>query len=174
MDRICNTLGMDENLSVVMMRVRRSVRTALREAVREEGLTQNEIELLLFLDRGRYNTARDVSRMRGMPRSLVSKAVDQLVRRGYVETCQDQKDRRVVRLALLEPAHPVVERLVQARKEFYAQLCQGITQEEAAVFYTMVEKMVENLNRLALDDKQAPHKEKQGRGGEKRQTEEWV
>ena len=41
-------MGMEDNLAVVMMLVRRSVRAALREAVREEGLTQNEIEVLLF------------------------------------------------------------------------------------------------------------------------------
>ena len=95
-------MGMEENLAVVMMRVRRSVRTALREAVREEGLTQNEIEVLLFLQRGRFDTARDISRVRGMPRSLVSKAVDQLVKRGYVAARQDKRDRRVVRLELLQ------------------------------------------------------------------------
>lgn len=139
-------VGMEETLTVVMMRVRRSVRTALREAVREEGLTQNEIEVLLFLQRGRFDTARDISRVRGMPRSLVSKAVDQLVKRGYVATRQDKRDRRVVRLELLPPAQAIVGKLVQARQEFFAQLCKGITQEEADAFFSMVDKMTENLS----------------------------
>ena len=43
MERGKKLVGMEENLAVVMMRVRRSVRTALRDAVREVGLTQNEI-----------------------------------------------------------------------------------------------------------------------------------
>ena len=139
-------MGMEDNLAVVMMLVRRSVRAALREAVREEGLTQNEIEVLLFLERGKFDTARDISRVRGMPRSLVSKAVDQLVRRGYVHTQQDQMDRRVVRLKLQPTAQAIVERLLQARKDYFARLCQGVTQEEATVFYAMVEKMVKNLD----------------------------
>lgn len=141
-------VGMEENLAVVMMRVRRNVRTALREAVREEGLTQNEIEVLLFLQQGAFNTARDISQERGMPRSLVSKAVDQLVRRGYVEAVHDREDRRVVRLRLLPVAQEMVDRLVLARKEFFAQLCRGITQEEAAAFTSMVGKMTENLEKL--------------------------
>ena len=141
-------VGMEENLAVVMMRVRRNVRTALREVVREEGLTQNEIEVLLFLQRGTFDTARDISQVRGMPRSLVSKAVDQLVRRGYVEAVQDREDRRVVRLGLLPPAQRIVERLVEARREFFSQLCQGITEQEAKAFYSMVGKMTENLDRL--------------------------
>ena len=40
---------LEENLAVVMMQVRRSVRAALREAAHSEGLAQNEIEVLLFL-----------------------------------------------------------------------------------------------------------------------------
>lgn len=90
----CKPWEMDEGMSLIMMRMRRSLRTVLREAVLEEGLTPNEIEVLLFLEHGTYNTARDISRLRGMPRSLVSKAVDQLVRRGYVESSQDKQDRR--------------------------------------------------------------------------------
>ena len=69
-DMECKPWEMDEGMSLIMMRMRRSLRTVLREAVLEEGLTPNEIEVLLFLEHGTYNTARDISRLRGMPRSL--------------------------------------------------------------------------------------------------------
>lgn len=156
-------IGMEENLAVVMMRVRRSVRTALREAVRDDGITQNEIEVLLFLERGKFDTARDISQVRGMPRSLVSKAVDQLVKRGFLETCQDKQDRRVVRLRLLPPARELVEKLVQARKDFFTQLCQGITQEEREAFYSMVEKMTKNLDQYKFLSESVPEEGKEER-----------
>ena len=126
----CKPWEMDEGMSLIMMRMRRSLRTVLREAVLEEGLTPNEIEVLLFLEHGTYNTARDISRLRGMPRSLVSKAVDQLVRRGYVESSQDK----------------------QARGDFLSKLCKGVTQEEFAAFFSMVGKMVDNLGDMPLED----------------------
>ncbi|CDD30555.1 transcriptional regulator MarR family [Firmicutes bacterium CAG:94] len=118
----CKPWEMDEGMSLIMMRMRRSLRTVLREAVLEEGLTPNEIEVLLFLEHGTYNTARDISRLRGMPRSLVSKAVDQLVRRGYVESSQDKQDRRVSRLQLLPASQSAVQRLAQARGDFLSKL----------------------------------------------------
>lgn len=59
--------GLEESLAVVMMRVRRSVRAALREAAQSEGLSQNEIEVLLLLAKGGYDTARDISRQRACP-----------------------------------------------------------------------------------------------------------
>ena len=82
---------MEESLAQVMMRVRRSVRLALRQAGAQEGLSQNEIEVLLLLYVGRWDTARDISRARGLPRSLVSKSVDQLLKRGYIETGRTPK-----------------------------------------------------------------------------------
>lgn len=63
---------LEESLAVVMMRVRRSVRAALREAAQSEGLSQNEIEVLLLLAKGGYDTARDISRSRATRRSRAS------------------------------------------------------------------------------------------------------
>ena len=139
---------MEESLAQVMMRVRRSVRMALRQAGAQEGLSQNEIEVLLLLYVGRWDTARDISRARGLPRSLVSKSVDQLLKRGYIETRQDPQDRRVARLRLLPPAQAAVERLNQAKGVFFSRLCQGITPEEAAAFRSLVDKMMQNLDGL--------------------------
>ena len=144
----CKPWEMDEGMSLIMMRMRRSLRTVLREAVLEEGLTPNEIEVLLFLEHGTYNTARDISRLRGMPRSLVSKAVDQLVRRGYVQSSQDKQDR----LRLLPASQSAVQRLAQARGDFLSKLCKGVTQEEFAAFFSMVGKMVDNLGDMPLED----------------------
>lgn len=139
---------MEESLAQVMMRVRRSVRLALRQAGAQEGLSQNEIEVLLLLYVGRWDTARDISRARGLPRSLVSKSVDQLLKRGYIETRQDPQDRRVARLRLLPPAQAAVEHLNQAKGVFFSRLCQGITPEEAAAFRSLVDKMMQNLDGL--------------------------
>ncbi len=144
--------GLEESLAVVMMRVRRSVRAALQEAAQSEGLSQNEIEVLLLLAKGGYDTARDISRQRGMPRSLVSKSVDLLLKRGYLQASPDARDRRVARLRLLPPAQATVDRLVLAKEAFFSQLCRGITREEAEAFYSMVGKLTRNLNECPLAD----------------------
>ena len=130
---------MEESLAQVMMRVRRSVRLALRQAGAQEGLSQNEIEVLLLLYVGRWDTARDISRARGLPRSLVSKSVDQLLKRGYIETRQDPQDRRVARLRLLPPAQAAVERF---HGKYPGQPV------EAAAFRSLVDKMMQNLDGL--------------------------
>ena len=102
--------------------------------------------------RDSYDTARDISRQRGMPRSLVSKSVDLLLKRGYLQASPDARDRRVARLRLLPPAQATVDRLVLAKEAFFSQLCRGITREEAEAFYSMVGKLTRNLNECPLAD----------------------
>lgn len=143
--------GFDEGLGVVMMQVRKGFRTSLRRAAQQEGLTQNEIEVLLFLSHQKYNTAREISRYHGISRSLVSKSVDQLVRSGYVKATQDEADRRCFRLSLLPKAEETVHRLHETHSEFMKALCEGITQEEGEVFMSIVCKLKENLRQLALE-----------------------
>ena len=62
------------------------------------------------------------------------------MRRGYVESSQDKQDRRVSRLQLLPASQSAVQRLAQARGDFLSKLCKGVTQEEFAAFFSMVEK----------------------------------
>ena len=42
--------------------------------------------------------------------------------------------------------------LAQARGDFLSKLCKGVTQEEFAAFFSMVEKMVDNLGDMPLED----------------------
>ena len=59
----CKPWEMDEGMSLIMMRMRRSLRTVLREAVLEEGLTPNEIEVLLFIQSVQRGDPRGICRL---------------------------------------------------------------------------------------------------------------
>lgn len=147
MDLLGELAGIDEGLAVVMMRIRKSVRAALRDAAHEEGLSQNEIEVLLFLAHKKCDTAREITQYRGISRSLVSKSVDLLMKKGYLAAKQDEKDRRVFHLLLLPKAEETIEKLNGVRREFMRKLCEGVTQEEADAFMAIVRKMACNVQK---------------------------
>ena len=147
MDLLEEVGGIDEGLALVMARIRKSVRISMRDAARDEGLSQNEIEVLLFLAHGKCDTARDITQFRGISRSLVSKSVDQLLKRGYIEAKQDENDRRVIHILLLPKAEQTVKKLDAVRKDFMRRLCEGITREEADAFMAIVRKMTENVQK---------------------------
>ena len=126
MDLLGELAGIDEGLAMVMMHIRKSVRAAMRDAAREEGLSQNEIEVLLFLAHKKCDTAREITQFRGISRSLVSKSVDLLMKKGYLEAKQDEKDRRVIHLLLLPKAEKTIEKLNIIRREFMSKLCEAL------------------------------------------------
>ena len=151
MDLLGELAGIDEGLAMVMMHIRKSVRAAMRDAAREEGLSQNEIEVLLFLAHKKCDTAREITQFRGISRSLVSKSVDLLMKKGYLEAKQDEKDRRVIHLLLLPKAEKTIEKLNIIRREFMRKLCEGITREEADAFMVIVRKMAGNVQKNIPD-----------------------
>lgn len=162
--RFLEEFGMiDEGISLMMLRIRKSIRAALRQAGREEGLSQNEIEVLLFLCHNHLDTARDITQCRGISRSLVSKSVDTLLKRGYIEVRQDEADRRVSHLTLLPKARNIVEKLEQVRREYMETLCRGITREEGEAFMSIVRKMSDNVAELDRFPEEEPEGRDTGR-----------
>ena len=135
----------EEGMALVTQRMAQGVRDAQREAAREEGLGITEMQVLMSLDNGWFDTARDICRVWSLSRSQVSKAVDQLTRRGYVQARQDQADRRVMHLALQPAAEPVLAKMSQAKERFIHQMVQGVTEEEFDAFDSMAKKVAANL-----------------------------
>lgn len=148
MEFLSELTGFNEEAVSVIELIQKNLRAAMRNALGGEELSPNEIEVLVFLRQRKgndtYNTAREIARVRGRSRSLVSKSVDSLVKRGYIEAKQDREDRRVVRLFLLPRAEDTVEKLALARERFLKKLCAGITQEEFNAFDAIMKKIEEN------------------------------
>ena len=84
----------------------------LRDFGRANGLSQTEMDVLLFLHNNPdCNTARDMVHLRGLAKSNVSTALDSLRTRGLVESRPEENNRRVNRLFLLPAAAPLIEGL---------------------------------------------------------------
>lgn len=87
---------------------------------------------------------KDIVESRLMTKSSVSRAVDSLVRQGYIHTREDDSDRRITHLVLEEKASPVIELGVQAQQEMLCFLCQGISEAELENFCRIHTRIREN------------------------------
>ena len=109
-------------------------------------LTQNEIDVLLFLNNNSpLDTARDIARYRAMSKSMISKSVDSLYRKGFLSYETDETDKRCIRLKIKPVAIPIVEKLHEAQKEFFYILTYNITKEEYKAMETVLNKMYANI-----------------------------
>jgi len=109
-------------------------------------LTQNEIDVLLFLyNNSPLDTARDIARYRAMSKSMISKSVDSLYRKGYLSYEIDEIDKRCINLKIEPVAITIVGKLHDAQKEFFYILTYNITEEEYQAMETVLNKMNQNI-----------------------------
>lgn len=113
---------------------------------KEFELTQNEIDVLLFLyNNSLLNTARDIARYRAMSKSMISKSVDSLYKRGFLSYETDETDKRCIHLKIKPVVIPIVEKLYEVQKEFFDSLTYNITKEEYKTMETVLNKMYQNI-----------------------------
>lgn len=121
--------------------------TRMNQLAADNGMTKVEIDVLLFVyNNPQYNTAKEIVEFRHIAKSYVSKAVDLLVKRGYLSIQEDESDRRISRLLIKDEAKEVVERARKAQESAMRILFRGITEEELDAFENIMRKMAENLN----------------------------
>ena len=109
-------------------------------------LTQNEIDVFLFLyNNSPLDTARDIARYRAMSKSMISKSVDSLYRKGYLSYEIDEIDKRCIHLKIEPVAIPIVGKLHEVQKEFLGILTYNITEEEYKVMETVLNKIYQNI-----------------------------
>ena len=117
-----------------------------KELARKNGLTQNEVDVILFLaNNPSFDTARDIVEYRSMSKSHVCKSVESLSQKGLLSGRQDEEDRRVTHLLLTPCAHELTVNLKEAQKQFFAGLLAGVTPEEMELFGTILDKIIHNI-----------------------------
>lgn len=110
------------------------------------GLTPAEVNVLLFLaNNPEYNTAKDISEMRMLPKSCVSKAVDSLTRQGFLTSREDERDRRILHLFILPAATGVVKDAQENQREFISCVFCNFTQEERRTLDALTGKLLINI-----------------------------
>ena len=138
-------------ITEVLVAVQKSDRVLNRmmtETARNQGVTKPEMDVLLFLyNNPQYDKAADVSELRFLAKSYVSKAVDLLQKRGYLQVQNDEKDRRVMCLKLTPAADPLIAAGNETRERFLKILFEGVSQEELQTMQKIHQKMMENLER---------------------------
>ena len=116
-----------------------------RTVISSYKLSPSEIDILVTLYIGVYDTAKEISENFEISKSLVCRSVDSLIKRGYIDTKKDEKDKRVIHLILREEARPIVNALKTNRQKTTEVLLNGIDEEELKVFNNVLDKMKNNL-----------------------------
>ena len=115
----------------------------------EQNLTIREIHVLLFLaNNPACDTARDITQLRGIPKSQVSQAVDLLAASGLLLRKPDPADRRMVHLSITPLGMPLARECQAIQERCLRQLLDLLPPEEQRQFQSCLNTLLENSTRL--------------------------
>lgn len=118
--------------------------------LKRSGLSMREVRVLLFLaNNPDYDTARDITVLRGISKSQVSQAVELLAAEGLLARTPDPADRRVVHLAITETGRPLARECQAMQERCVARLLTGLAPEEVQTLERLLETVLDNGTRLA-------------------------
>lgn len=92
-------------------------------------------------------SAQEMVKYIRVDKATLTKVVKKLVQIGYIKVVEDEKDRRIKRLYLTDPAVPAAIRIKEIHNSFYETLCKDIPPEDVRLAEKTMERMVENINR---------------------------
>lgn len=123
----------------------------LAPARESSGLTQAELDILLFLaNNPEYDTASDIVAVRRLAKSNVSVGIRNLEGKGLLLRRPDERDRRVEHLVLTPAALKPAELGREGQQKFGALLLEGFSPEDRAVLEELIGRIQQNISR-ALD-----------------------
>lgn len=134
-----------EEYIIKFLFIAKAIKNKNRSVISSYKLSPNEIDLLVALDMGLYDTAKEIADNFEISKSLVCRSVDSLSKKGYIDTQKDEKDKRVTHLILREEAKPIVDTLKENRKKTTEDLLRGIDEEELKIFSKVLDQMKNNM-----------------------------
>lgn len=106
-------------------------------------LSMREINILLFLGNNpAFDTARDITELRGIPKSQVSQAVDLLVTKGFLTRKPDASDRRIIHLNLTSTGQEMAQRAQTVQSACFQHLLDSLQPKERKTFLHLADKIL--------------------------------
>lgn len=93
-------------------------------------VTVSQLKLLKLVAMADSHTIGDVAAFLGVSNAAASKAVDRLVRRNLLRRVEDMRDRRAMRLSLLQPARRLLAAYDAAKRRKLASIFAQVPLEE--------------------------------------------
>ena len=120
----------------------------LKKVCTEHDLTVIEADVISFLQNNPgKDTAADIVELRMLSKGAVSKAVESLIQKSFLERIPDIEDRRKIHLKLKPQAGPVTESIDRVREEFLDTILEGFTKDEVELHRQFFDRLFENTKR---------------------------
>ena len=108
-------------------------------------LPMQEVTILEYLSLNPWVSMSDLASTLNTAANTTTGIVDRMVKRGYIQRRQSEKDRRVVEVALANKGLRMYDVFIKLQIEYSFNLLDALTDDEASNYLSMIDKMVAKL-----------------------------
>lgn len=143
---------MKQKIITPFYQIMNQFRNLCRSELQQFDLSQNETFLLMFLLKlPEEDTAKRISDITGMSPSLISRVVDSLNKRGFIQLNRDETDRRIVHIHLDEHNAELMQALEELDLKYRECLLEGIEPEKSKIFMQVLNQILLNIHKKARE-----------------------
>jgi len=141
----------DTNFLFTLGELNRLMRAYADRAGARYGITRAQWAVLARVERNEGMKQNELAEQLEMQPITLTRLIDKLCERGWIERRSDDTDRRVNRLYLKEAAQPLLAKLGALKSELTATALEGISPADAQRLLSQLESVKENVrNALQL------------------------
>lgn len=149
-----------DSIGYLVKRSQRLMQERIEGLFEQQGFTLQQWVVLMYLHDGLAVTIADICRDLRHDSGAMTRLVDQLEARKFIERRRSAGDRRVVELSLTPAGAKVLDTLVPTACDALNTALDGFTREEVKMLQSMLRRLIGRLEELVPYSAATPDKEK--------------
>jgi DNA-binding MarR family transcriptional regulator len=137
-------IGIGSGLGYFLSTARNVLAARMDSAVAPLGLTSSQIGVILLLWYGRARTPFEMSRALSYDAGSMTRMLDRLAKKGFVDRERSSADRRVVELALTPKGQDAARQLPALIDAVLREQLRGFSAEDVAVLVRLLQRFIAN------------------------------
>jgi DNA-binding MarR family transcriptional regulator len=131
-----------QSVGFTLAKARNLVAAEIDAALKEYGITSQQMGILLSLDRGPASTPFELSTLLSIDTGLMTRVLDKLELKGLLKRSRSDEDRRIVNLALTQKGHQLAEQIPEIVPPVLNARLKQFSPEEFKEFRRLLDKFI--------------------------------
>jgi len=129
------------------MQMKKLISNKYEPILQKYDLRPVEVDILVFLHETEdIDTAKEIIQCKHLSKAHVSKSIDNLKERGFIQIIEDDEDHRILHICLTDKSKEVIDIAMKVYEECKEIMQRGISKEEMEVVKRVMTKVAENIN----------------------------
>jgi len=150
----------EDSLGYLLHHLMYVFRQGLARRCAEQGykVTHEEIMVLMLLRQDDGLTQTHIAKVLAKDKAVITRLLNRLVQKGYVERLPDKSDRRLVRAFLTTEGTGLSQQLFPMVLDYVSEVLNGVEQQEFDSTFRVLRQILNNLEAINTDFPNITHK----------------